>query len=1270
MDIADGLLTLAVGGLAYLFVAALIDHWVIPGGLGFTGRLTLFLILMLASAGYFVWRVLPLLIHRINPLFAAYTIEQSRPSLKNSLINLLFLRGQRTQIERDVLSHRIYQGLERTAAADLSRVSADAAVDHAPVIRRGYLLAGIVAIAALYLALSPKNPLTSFGRVVFPWAGIRPPTRVTIDRVEPGDSVVYQGDYVTLSAEVHGLDTDESVLLYYTTVDGQSVNQAVPMTLSDGDYRHRCQLPPGPLGMQQETVYHLVAGDCTTRPYRLEVQPALSIRVDSVDYHYPEYTGLGDRSVERQGDVRAIEGTQVTVHATASHPIQQATIEMDCKPEFGQRMRSSETTATGQFTLAMSRDNPGRPQHASYQVRFRDPEGHEDRRPTRYRIEVIPDLPPDVRLIEPPPDGAQFPVDGVLPFRVRAEDPDFALRSVALRMEVDGKGLPIRPLLNKLRPDKAQQGPFEAVYRFQPAKLGLKAGDKVVYLAEAVDNKEPVGNRTKTQQRTLLLVPPQSQKSPQDRSEEGGQDAGRPGNPARQGDRSNQADQMPQDRGQESEKSPDSKQQSDPTQDPQAKSGQQQSDEPRPKDDSTPPNAQNQNQNQDQSSQPGQQGGQQNQGGQGKKGEQSSAGNTQGQSGESEGKQDQTSSQQSSQANQGQQSQSGANQGESQQGTSSATSGQDAQQHPGGEAGNRAETPQQPVDGQSNPGDVFEKALERRAEQEKKNGQQAAGSERQESGEQQGADGKQQGADGKQQGEDGKQQGADGKPQGGEGKQQGTAGKPQGAEGKQQNADGKQQGGEGKPDSSPSATEPTPNDAQSGGEPGAKGGDRQAKQGQSQQPPGAESQTGDTPRGQGQTQRMPDSEGAAKKPGPDDKPEPGQGMQSKGAGQPDKDQQHSPSASGEKRPDQRGGDREGSTGSPGAGRPAQENRATPSPQEDNHERPKNANPSDQKPSESQDSATSPSVSPKSSDSQGDMGGDRSGGGEQGGGQASKQSGMGTAGSHSAAEQGGERSEQQGQGETGAKAGDQVKADRRTGQSAAEGKGPGSGQKADGSKQPATGNGDQSAESRQSPDTGRQPDANDKSAPSPPSTQPASPTEPAPPGSRQSEGAKPSAGNGQPGAGNPTGGGLPGPQPDVTKPPPAVERPGDPYNREFAEKQTTLALEYLKDQLAKEKPDQTLLDQLGWNRQDLAKFVTRWESMRRAAAEPGPSGDAAKKQFGEALKSLGLRPGGTVLRGGQTSRDRMRNLNEPGRFDPPPEWSELLRAYNRGVAGGK
>ena len=75
----------------------------------------------------------------------------------------------------------------------------------------------------------------------------------------------FLSDQVWVRAKVDGLKDEEPVLVYYTTADGQSVDQAVAMTLSEGANRHQCKLPPDERGLQQDLQYYLTAGDCTTR---------------------------------------------------------------------------------------------------------------------------------------------------------------------------------------------------------------------------------------------------------------------------------------------------------------------------------------------------------------------------------------------------------------------------------------------------------------------------------------------------------------------------------------------------------------------------------------------------------------------------------------------------------------------------------------------------------------------------------------------------------------------------------------------------------------------------------------------------------------------------------------------------------------------------------------------------------------------------------------------------------------------------------------------
>src|SRR3989304_825550 len=54
IDVATGLLTLLVCTITYLFLAALADHWLISGGLGFWGRFLVWAVLISAAGFYFV----------------------------------------------------------------------------------------------------------------------------------------------------------------------------------------------------------------------------------------------------------------------------------------------------------------------------------------------------------------------------------------------------------------------------------------------------------------------------------------------------------------------------------------------------------------------------------------------------------------------------------------------------------------------------------------------------------------------------------------------------------------------------------------------------------------------------------------------------------------------------------------------------------------------------------------------------------------------------------------------------------------------------------------------------------------------------------------------------------------------------------------------------------------------------------------------------------------------------------------------------------------
>lgn len=506
-------LILVVGVLAFAFLAILVDHWIVE--IGSLGRWCLLALLLIGVAVYVVRFLLPLFIKRINPVYAAWTIEQSSPSLKNSLINYLSFRGN------DSTSGRlVFNAMRQRAASDLSHVNVDTAVDRGHLIRIGYVVVAMMVALAIYTIFSPKDVFQSVRRVAAPWADIARPSRVEIADVKPGDAEVIYGQHVTISALVSGVDEDEDVKLFFTTDDKQVVERAEIMQQPEGSRRFECTLPSGEDGMRQGLTYRIESGDARTPEYQLRVLPAPTILVDRVDYKFPAYTRLQPKTITKRGDIQALEGTRVTVHARASQPIQTAFIEFDpvIESDNGQRGEvyrlqvddSDPTVATYSFPLLLA-DDRRTAQYSSYQLTFLTVDNQRSQNTITHQIHVSRDLPPEISILTPAQDRIEVPENGSQMIEIRAVDPDFGLSRVALRAVATGDDLLDEPLLTE---PQGQSGQVMSTYTFLPKRLKLVVGDTVVFWAVAEDNRadpqtgapDPNSQRTRNYHITIVAA--------------------------------------------------------------------------------------------------------------------------------------------------------------------------------------------------------------------------------------------------------------------------------------------------------------------------------------------------------------------------------------------------------------------------------------------------------------------------------------------------------------------------------------------------------------------------------------------------------------------------------------------------------------------------------------------------------------------------------------------------------------------------------------------
>ncbi|MGC3966571.1 MAG: hypothetical protein QM775_04135 [Pirellulales bacterium] len=562
VDFWTGATLLGIGVLAYLLVAALVDHWIVPGGLGFYGRLLLLAGLVLGVGAHLVLNFLPHVLRRVNPVYAAAAIERAGP-MKNTLVNFLLLRRQKETVPEGLL-----EAMKEQAAVRLSAVPGDAPVDRSALIRWGYVLIGVLMAALGYALFAPKDALRSVGRVMAPWADLAPPTRVSLEELTPGNVDKRRDDVVEIKLRTRGMRAADTATVFYSPTGLPEDDVAVPLA-SDDQMHFKATIPASGEGLKQDVFYYVQAGDTRSPQYRVRVLATPVIGTSSVRYEYPAYTGLPPRTVEGQGDLKALEGTTVVLTADANQPIASAFVAFDQarNKDIELTADKSRRRATGGFPLLLTKDRT-KPWHTSYVLRFTNIDGQENPKPVEHRIEVVADQAPELKVVEPtsaPQQELQVPAAGSLRITLEGQDPDFQLAKLSVVFERFGAEMREEQLLPTPR-----SGPFSNTFLFVPQSYGLKPGDRVTFRGRAKDNRTPEPNVTETARYTIVIGggpanpnpqqqppqqnnPQQQPNQPQNPNQQNGQgrppERGQP-NPDQQPQNGQPQNQQPQDGGQ------------------------------------------------------------------------------------------------------------------------------------------------------------------------------------------------------------------------------------------------------------------------------------------------------------------------------------------------------------------------------------------------------------------------------------------------------------------------------------------------------------------------------------------------------------------------------------------------------------------------------------------------------------------------------------------------------------------------------------------------
>lgn len=452
--------------LALLFGAALTALFGAGSNAVVTVRVVGYLLIAAVLVRYLV---VPALQRPDDARLALYAEEQA-PELKQALVSAVHeLRTPEAERPSPALAARVVED----ALAEVRRLEAGPGLER-PRVRRAAGLLGVVAAVGGALLLAGPQILRDTARVLFvPWSEAAAAPVFSI-QVEPGNASVPRGGAIQVRAALRGFAAEGAELVIRADTAMEWVR--LPMLRDSAQAEFTARL----FDLTRATEYFVEADGVKSPAFRLSVTDLPAVQRLSLELHFPAYTGLPPEKVDPGGDVAAVVGTRVMVHASVTRPAKSVALRIDDGPTAPLTL-DAQGRWSGSF--AVKRDG-------FYRVDLVAPDGTPVPGSVQYVIEALEDRIPTVAIEQPGRDTKVTSVEEIS-IALRAED-DYGVAGLELLYSVNG-GAEQRVALTDSSARRTTPE-VRAAHTIFLEELGLKPGDLIAYHGVARDGAGGTGS--------------------------------------------------------------------------------------------------------------------------------------------------------------------------------------------------------------------------------------------------------------------------------------------------------------------------------------------------------------------------------------------------------------------------------------------------------------------------------------------------------------------------------------------------------------------------------------------------------------------------------------------------------------------------------------------------------------------------------------------------------------------------------------------------------
>ncbi len=324
--------------------------------------------------------------------------------------------------------------------------------------------------------------------------------RKTRVEVITGNKIVGRGDSIEITAKARGLIPSKGELIISHSFGKETKYLMTPKS-SDSSY-FSIKLD----NLQESFNYSVKLNDGISKRYNIEVITRPEVAFLECIQQYPEYTGL-DQVRKNPGDLGVLAGSKLKVKITATKPVKGgrlhlAGLDTDIPLSL---VQNSAQELTGNIEIPTNK-------LSGFSIFLVDNFGVESKDPALYKIEIIPDKPPAVKIAYPERKEELYTRLARILIGIEASD-DFGIDKIKIHYKIDtidkGAEKIIELDLKNERPKNLRRRFEWELSKLEPSP---SEGSTIEYWLEAIDTNNKTGPGIGLSERYLAKIVPEAEK--------------------------------------------------------------------------------------------------------------------------------------------------------------------------------------------------------------------------------------------------------------------------------------------------------------------------------------------------------------------------------------------------------------------------------------------------------------------------------------------------------------------------------------------------------------------------------------------------------------------------------------------------------------------------------------------------------------------------------------------------------------------------------------